>query len=289
MSDDTILRPGATVTRVSGPSATILLDDGSVREARVVPRLPGRPLVVGDRVRLRDAREDALIDELLVRRSVVERAAGPDGPRRPIVANADLLVVVDALATPDPRPTLVDHYLVAAALGGLEAAVVFTKRDLVPADPEPPLVGLYRDIGYPVLAGSGFDADFIARVSRLIDGRVAALVGQSGVGKSVLTRGLTGVDRAVGAVSDRIGGRHTTTDPRLIPMPDGGAVVDTAGVRTLFLPTHDADEIAEAFPEIAAIIGQCRFRDCRHIGETGCALPGNIADSRYESYRALVG
>ncbi len=281
-------RPTAQVIRVSGPTATIV-QDGEVREARIIPKLPGRPLVVGDQVELRPGADDAVIEHIAPRRSVVERASGPDGPRRPIVANAELLLVVDALASPDPRPTLVDHYLAAAELGGLEAAVVFTKEDLaVDRDVGDSLVALYSGIGYPVLHGTALESSFVERVRGLIDGRVAALVGQSGVGKSVLTRGLTGVDRAVGAVSDRIGGRHTTTDPRLIPMPDGGAVVDTAGVRTLFLPAHEVDDLADAFPEIRAIVGQCRFRDCRHMGEAGCTLPGHIAPSRYESYRALV-
>lgn len=279
-------RPSAQVIRVSGPTATIL-EGGVIREARIAPRLPGRPLVVGDEVRLREGVADAVIEAIDPRRSVVERASGPDGPRRPIVANADLLVVVDALASPDPRPTLVDHYLAAAALGGLEAAIVFTKADLA-GDSGEALVRLYRGIGYEVLTGCGLDPEFVERVRVLIGSRVAALVGQSGVGKSVLTRGLTGVDRAVGTVSDRIGGRHTTTDPRLIPMPGRGAVVDTAGVRTLFLPTHDVEDVADAFPEVRAILGQCRFRDCRHAGEAGCALPGRIVPSRYESYLALI-
>lgn len=279
-------RPTAQVIRVSGPTATIL-HEGAIHEARIAPRLPGRPLVVGDEVELRDGADEAVIERIRPRQSVVERADGPDGPRRPIVANADLLVVVDALTSPDPRPTLVDHYLVAAALGGLDAAVVYTKADIA-GDPADDLVALYRGAGYPVLRGSGLDPAFVEQVRDLIDGRVAALVGQSGVGKSVLTRGLTGTDRAVGAVSERVGGRHTTTDPRLIPMPTGGAVVDTAGVRTLFLPPHDAEDLAAAFPEIHAIHGECRFRDCRHVGETGCALPGHIAPSRYATYRALV-
>ncbi len=279
-------RPTAQVVRVSGPTATIL-HGGATREARIAPRLPGRPLVVGDEVELRDGTDEAVIEHIRPRRSVVERASGPDGPRRPIVANADLLVVVDALMSPDPRPTLVDHYLVAAALGGLDAAVVYTKADIA-RDPGDDLVALYRGAGYPTLRGSGLDPAFVEDVRGLIDGRVAALVGQSGVGKSVLTRGLTGIDRAVGAVSERIGGRHTTTDPRLIPMPTGGAVVDTAGVRTLFLPSHDVEDLAAAFPEIRAVSGECRFRDCRHVGEAGCALPGRIASSRYATYRSLV-
>jgi len=96
------------------------------------------------------------------------------------------------------------------------------------------------------------------------------------------------VDRAVGEVSDRVGGRHTTTDPRLIPMTGDGAIVDTAGVRNLFLPPMDAADIADAFPEIRRVAGSCRFRDCRHLGEAGCAVGDSMAPSRAESYRRLM-
>lgn len=273
------------VVRVAGPSATVAVDD-QIHEASIAPRLPGGPLVVGDQVELREAGSDRVIVGISPRRTVLERAAGPDGPRRVIVANADLVIVIESLTTPEPRPHLIDRYLVSAWAGGLDAAVVFTKADLVAGDAvQTALVDLYRGIGYPVRAGSAKSLELVTEVRELIDGRVAAVVGQSGVGKSTLTRGLTGTDRAVGVVSDRAGtGRHTTSDPRLIPMPGGGAIVDTAGVRTLFLPPMEPAEIADGFPEIRAIAGRCRFRDCRHLDDAGCALPGHIAPTRLESY-----
>lgn len=256
----------------------------------MAPRLPGRPLAVGDQVDVRDTGEDVVITHIAPRTTSLDRAAGPDGPRRIIVANAGQLLVVESLTRPEPRPHLIDRYLVAAWVGGLDAAVILTKRDLLDDDGvADELAEIYRSIGYAVLVGGAKDPDFVAAVSRQIGGGVAVLAGQSGVGKSTLTRGLTGVDRAVGDVSDRIGtGRHTTSDPRLIPLPDGGAVVDTAGVRTFFLPAMEPGELADAFPEIRGIEGQCRFRDCRHLGDTGCALPGHIAKTRFESYKWLL-
>lgn len=277
----------AQVVRVAGPTATVTLR-GDLREARVPPRLPGRPLAVGDRVTVRERGDEVIVHQVQPRLTVLERAQGMDGPRRPIVANADLLVVVEALASPDPRPMLVDYYLVAAYEGGLDAAVVFTKEDLADPDRTAELAGLYRGLGYPVLVGRATEPALAARLRELIGDRVAALVGQSGVGKSTLTRLLTGVDRAVGEVSDRVGGRHTTTDPRLIPMPGGGAIVDTAGVRNLFLPPMDAQDVAEAFPEIRRVSAECRFRDCRHMGEAGCAVAGTMAPTRVESHRRLM-
>jgi ribosome biogenesis GTPase len=277
------------VLRVSGPTATIETED-TVVEARVAPRLPGRPLAVGDYVETRRTGDDVVITRVLPRRTRLERAAGPDGPRRVIVANAEVLFVVESLTRPEPRPNLIDRYLVAAWVGGLDAVLTLTKADLAPS-PErvAALADLYRGLGYTTLVGSAIEPAFVESVREAIDGRVAALTGQSGVGKSTLTRALTGVDRAVGEVSGRLGtGRHTTSDPRLFPLPGGGAVVDTAGVRTLFLPPLDAAELGDAFPEIRAIAGMCRFRDCRHLGEAGCALPGRITDARRESYEGLI-
>lgn len=261
-----------------------------MREARILPRLPGRPLAVGDLVDIRTSDADITITGIRPRRTSLERAAGQDGPRRLIVANADVLLVVESLTRPDPRPHLIDRYLVAARVGGMDGAVVLTKADLA-LDPAAvdALREVYETIGYPVFVGSAKDPAFVEALRGFVDGRLAALVGQSGVGKSTLTNGLTGGDRTVGEVSDRDGtGRHTTSDPRLIPLPGGGAVVDTAGVRSLFLPPLDAEDAADAFPEVRAILGECRFRDCRHLGDTGCALPGQIAETRYESYKWFV-
>ncbi len=273
---------------MSGPTATVV-HGGQTYEARIQPRLEGRPLVVGDRVRLRESGDERVITAISQRTTLLERAQGADGPRRPIVANADLLAIVESLAMPAARPTLIDRYLVAGWVGGLEPLIVLTKADLADPATERGLASLYAGLGYTVLCGSAKDAEFAERVRAAIGGRVAALVGQSGVGKSTLTRHLTGVDRAVGEVSEQIGGRHTTSDPRLIPMPTGGAVVDTAGVRSLFLPPLGVDEVGDAFPEVRDHRGECRFRDCRHLDDAGCAVRDRLAPSRAESYRMLVG
>jgi len=224
------------------------------------------------------------------RATTLQRGDGPSGRPRVVVANADLLAVVASVAEPPLRPRLVDSYLVAAWAGGLEPALVLTKVDKPHDQAEvEAVVGRYRAIGYPVLVGSAKDPALHAQTRELIGDRVAALAGHSGVGKSTLTRGLTGVERAVGSVSRKAGtGRHTTTDPRLIPIPGGGAVVDTAGVRTFFLPRLSPEELEAGFPEIAAVAPECRFRGCRHRGEPGCAVEERVSPERLESYRHLL-
>ncbi len=281
----------AVVMRVSGPTATLMVD-GEEREARLRVRVEGGPAVAGDRVRLRvGVRDDApTVIGVEPRTSVLERGQGAGGRPRAIVANADLVVVMAAVADPPLRARLIDRYLVAATVGGLDAAIVVTKTDL-PHDAEElaRLSEVYRAIGYPVLCGVAREPALADAVRALIDGRVAVLAGHSGVGKLTLTRALTGVERAVGAVSEKAGtGRHTTSDPRVIPMPGGGAVVDTAGVRTFHLPGMDRARLESGFPEIVRAGARCRFRGCAHDGDAGCAVEGEVSAERLDSYRRML-
>lgn len=279
------------VVRVAGPSATLLMGDREV-EASLATRLPGGPLVVGDRVEVREAGDDVVVVGILPRVTQLARVTGTASRLRPriVVANADLLLVLASVVDPPLRPWVVDRYLVAAHAGGLEPTIVLTKTD-VPHDAAEvaAVAARYRAVGYVVLAGSAKSDELVASVHALVNGRVAALAGESGVGKSTLVRGLTGVQRAVGVVSERARtGRHTTTDPRLIPLPGGGSIVDTAGVRSFYLPPLDRDELVAAFPEIAAAAIGCRFDDCRHSGDAGCDVVDKVSPERLESFRRIL-
>lgn len=280
----------ATVIRVAGPTVTVRLD-GAEHEAVRPPRLPGGPVVAGDDVLVRERGDAVVVEGVRPRRTLLSRGEFTARNRaRPLVANADLLLVVAAAADPPLRPRFIDRYLVAGEVGGLEGAVVITKTD-IPHDREllERARRIYTSVGYPVLVGSSLDPGLQREVRNLIGDRVGALAGHSGVGKSSLTRAITGVERAVGEVSERAGtGRHTTTDPRLIPIPGGGAIVDTAGVRTFYLPPMGPGELAQGFPEIAEAARDCRFRGCRHAGEAGCAVPGRVSPERLDSYRRLL-
>jgi ribosome biogenesis GTPase / thiamine phosphate phosphatase len=276
------------VLRVAGPTASVRVDGEEV-EARVAPRLPGGPPVAGDRAELRPGDPPTLVG-LAPRTTLLARGQGAARRPRPLAANAEILLVAAAATQPPFRPRLVDRYLVAGEAGSLRPALVVTKTDL-PHDEAALAAALerYAAAGYPTLAGSAREGDLAARVRAFVGDRTAVLAGPSGVGKSTLTRALTGVERAVGAVSRKAGtGRHTTTDPRLIPLPDGGAVVDTAGVRTFHLPRLTPAEIEAGFPEIAAAASACRFRGCAHDGDAGCAVPGRVSPERLDSYRGIL-
>jgi ribosome biogenesis GTPase len=260
--------------------------DGHERELRLPPGLKGGPPAAGDLV---EVSEDGDGVEALLPRTSELRRGGPRGDRV-VAANADLMIAVEAVVDPEIRPRFLDRYLAAAELADMKAAIVLTKTDLEhDRETITAITRRYETIGYPVLLGVSSDPVLAAQVTELIDGGIAVLAGHSGVGKSTLTTAVTGVERATSAVSQKArSGRHTTTDPRLIPLPSGGAVIDTAGVRTFHLPATEPDALANGFPEIATLASECRFRGCRHNGEDGCAVPGAVSEERLDSYRRLL-
>lgn len=254
-----------------------------------LPRtLTGGPAAPGDVLEV--VGEPALARSVAPRRSVLARGVSRGGTRV-IAANADLLLVVASAVDPEPSAAFIDRYLAAGELGGLSSALVITKTDLAhDAGTVRGLIELYRGIGYSVEVGSAIDPALATAILELVGGRLAVLAGHSGVGKSTLTEALTGTTRARGAVSEKARtGRHTTTDPRLIPLAGGGGIIDTAGVRTFHLAPTDDRTLADGFPEIAAAGEGCRFRGCRHAGDAGCAVDGRVSESRLESYRGLIG
>lgn len=238
-----------------------------------------RAVVVGDRV---DAvgdlsgRPDSLarIVRVAERRSLLRRTPDDTDPlERPVVANADLLVVVTALADPVPRPRLIDRCLVAAYDGGLEPLLCLTKRDL--ASPEE-LLGLYAPLGVEaVVVGRGDDP---APLRERLTGRTSVLFGQSGVGKSTLVNLLVpDAFRAVGAVTGVGKGRHTSSSAVALPLPAGGTVIDTPGVRSFGLGAVTPQRVLAAFPDLAEAAELC-LPGCTHVGdEPGCGLDAAVA------------
>ena len=273
---------------------------------RAVTAMKSRPLgrkgvVVGDRVRLVGdvSGSDgtlARIVEVVERRTVLRRTADDDDPvERVIVANADQLVVVAALADPEPRPRLIDRALVAAYDAGLEPLLCLTKPDL--RDPET-LLSIYRPLGVPfVVTQRGQE---VSEVRQRLAGRISVLVGHSGVGKSTLVNALVpGASRAIGAVNATTGrGRHTSTSVLMLRLPPtagsaSGWIVDTPGIRSFGLAHVDPRHLIGAFPDLAGLTGDCP-RGCRHgWQEPECALDGAIESGqtereRVDSFRRLL-
>ena len=247
------------------------------------------PLAVGDRVRwLPDERAVTAVEP---RRSVLARA---DSHNKALVhvlcANLDLVVVVAALDQPAFKPGFVDRALVLAAASGIDALLVLTKADLADAAAA---AALYRSLAVPVfVSGLGRDGDLPTLRDRLA-GRTLCVAGQSGVGKSTLLNACFGLDLRTGMVDGDGLGRHTTTSARSVPAPGGGRIIDTPGIRECALHGLTLTDVGLLMADLAAHRAGCRFADCSHRHEPGCAVraavdAGAIARSRYASYRSIV-
>lgn len=283
----------------------VLVEDGAGR--RLVTAMRARELgrkgiVVGDDVRLvgdTSGAEGSLARVVRVaeRTTLLRRTADDTDPvERVIVANADQLVVVSALANPEPRPRLIDRCLVAAYDAGMEPLLVLTKSDLT--DPAP-FLEQYAPLSVRhVVTGRGPEGtDGLERLRAALAGRVSVLVGHSGVGKSTLVNALVpDAARATGVVNDVTGrGRHTSTSAVALALPgDDGWVVDTPGIRSFGLAHVDPARIVQHFPDLEPGTARCP-RGCTH-DEEECALgawvgsgaAGPAGASRLESLRRLL-
>lgn len=279
---------------------TVLVDDRIVM-AMKARELGRKAAVVGDRVSLvgdLSGKKDTLarIVRIAPRTSVLRRTADDDDPyERVVVANADQLAIVTALADPEPRTRLIDRCIVAAYDGGLTPLLVLTKSDLASADK---ILETYStlDMPYVVTSREEFTDDAeLARVHEVLDGKVTAFVGHSGVGKTTLVNALVPEERRrstghVNAVTGR--GRHTTTSALALPLANsGGWVVDTPGVRSFGLHHVDPSRVILAFPDLVPGTEDCP-RACSH-DEPDCALDawveqGNADPARLYSLRRLL-
>ena len=274
-------------------------------DGRTVTAMKARPLgrkgvVVGDRVRVvgdttGDVGSLARIVEVTARTTVLRRTADDDDPvERVIVANADQLVVVTALADPEPRSGLIDRALVAAYDAGMRPLLCLTKADL--ADPGT-LLATYRSLGVPwVVTQRGGD---LAPLLDELRGRTSVLLGHSGVGKSTLVNALVpDAHREIGHVNAVTGrGRHTSTSALLLALPGSpepaGWIVDTPGIRSFGLAHVEAEQLITAFPDLDEMTGDCP-RGCTHgTDEPECGLDvavteGDADRERVESFRRLL-
>jgi ribosome biogenesis GTPase / thiamine phosphate phosphatase len=208
-----------------------------------------------------------------------------------LVANADRAFLVFAHADPAPAAGLVDRLLVACHAGGVPPVLVFNKSDLPASERTSAIVELYGRLGYEVVSSSAATGDGVGRIEALVRGRCAVFAGPSGTGKSsLINRVLPGVRLRTGEISRATGkGRHTTTAAQLVRIDEGGGhVIDTPGVKEFGLLGIAPAELALHFPEFP-VPNRCRFLDCRHLREPGCAVlsavgDGSVAASRYQSY-----
>ncbi len=258
------------------------------------------PLAAGDRVGFVIEKEvagkdvEGAIESVEPRRGQLQRLAG----RRvqTIVANVDQAIIVTSAAQPDPKPHLIDRYIVSAHAGEMSPVICMNKIDLDAADLGASILERYVRLGYRTLRTSAVTGEGMDDLRRELKGRSSVVAGQSGVGKSSLLNAVQpGLAIRVGEVhSQTEKGKHTTTTAFLHRLDIGGYVVDTPGIRSFDLSIIPAGEIEAYFIEFVPLVRSCRFPDCTHTHETDCAVitgvgSGLVHRERYETYLALFG
>ena len=291
--------PEGFVAAVDRGRYGILLDGRRVT-AMQARELGRHSVVVGDTVALAGDVSGApgtlaRVVRVAPRTTVLRRSADDTDPvERIIVANASQLIIVTALADPPPRPRLIDRFLVAAYDAGLEPLLCLTKADLAPPDD---LLAAYGPLGVPyVVIGRPLTSQVLAPLRKYVGGRISVLVGHSGVGKSTLVNALIpDADRVVGEVSPVTGrGRHTSSSVVALPLPGGGWIIDTPGLRGFGLGHVTPDRVVRAFADLAGGVAACPA-GCTHL-EPDCALDAWVRDqgndprlvARLDSLRRLL-
>ena len=289
------------VLRVSGLQSTVEADGRSWQceirgRMKAGPREIQSPVATGDWVEFEPTTESTgVIEERHPRHSKLSRTRAGNRPCEQILAaNVDCFAVVVAARQPAVSPGFIDRALVIAHEGKVEPLICLNKIDLMKDPVVHEAVRIYGDLGYRVLLTSARTGEGIDALAETLAGRVSALVGQSGVGKSTI---LNCIDPslnlpAAGLMKRHDRGRHTTASVHLHRLPRGGYVADTPGVKSLQPWGVNRRQLTRYFVEMAPLAGQCRFRDCTHIREPGCAIrdaveSGRIAGIRYEGFKRI--
>lgn len=258
------------------------------------------PIAVGDWVEfeIEPGQESGVINKLYPRRNyIIRRSVNLSKQTQIIAANLDLAMLVVTLASPPTSTGFIDRFLVTAEAYSIPASLVFNKLDLFSEEGLEILadyINLYQELGYTCYAVSALEGENVEELKQALKDKITLVSGHSGVGKSTLINrlvpGLTLKTGDISNWSDK--GKHTTTFAEMIDLPFGGKLIDTPGIRELGVVDIEAQELSHYFPEMRDLLNECRFHNCRHINEPGCAVlealeEGRIDPSRYESYRSI--
>lgn len=294
------------IIKSTGSWYEVLTDDGDTIKCRIKGKFrtldikTTNPVAVGDRVKV-DPEPDqstGLITELEPRRNyIIRKSVNLSKQAQIIAANLDQAFLIVTLASPRTSLGFIDRFLVTAEAYGIPAMIIFNKLDLFSEEGLEILDHyrqIYENIGYPCFSVSALQEINLEQLKELMKGKVTLISGHSGVGKSTLINTLLpGSELKTGEISDWSDkGKHTTTFAEMFKLPFGGYLIDTPGIRELGVFDIEKQELGRLFPEIRLLMGDCRFHNCRHINEPGCAVlkameQGNFETSRYDSYLSI--
>ena len=293
------------VYRSTGSWYDVKLDTGEFVEARLVGKLRTKgirttnPIAVGDKVCLNvDDHNNAVIQSIVERKNyVIRKSVNLSKEAHVIAANVDLAILVVTIAYPITSPGFIDRFTVTTQAYGIPLLIVFNKIDLF-SDKEIQLLqeyeAAYEIAGYPTLRTSAQNKTGVEELDRLIDGKTVLFSGNSGAGKSTLINALNSdFELKTGELSStHQTGKHTTTFAEMFDLTTSTKIIDTPGIKGFGLVDLEKEELSRYFPEMMTLLNECKFHNCRHINEPGCAViaavkNNEIGQSRYKSYLAM--
>lgn len=295
------------VIRSTGSWCTVLSDDGKLTECKLKGnfRIKGirstNPLAVGDKVEFifQQDIKIGLIHTIAERFNyIIRKATRLSAMSHIIAANIDQAVVMVTLSSPRTSTGFIDRFLVTAEAYHIPAFLIFNKCDQyteAEMNVLDKMIGLYSGLGYPCFKTSALFNQGVDEVNELLRGKVSLVAGHSGVGKTALINVIEpGIIRKVGEISEyHHKGKHTTTFAEMIPLSNGGFVIDTPGIKEFGLVNFDKQEVPERFPEMRNLMHKCQFNNCTHVHEPGCAVKaalakGLLSQSRYSNYISII-
>lgn len=296
------------VIRNLGSSYLVRLDESGQTvscKAKGTFRIQGirttNPIAVGDMVEitLRDADDTQYITSILPRKNyIIRRASNLSKESHILASNLDQAIIVISIKDPDTPLTFVDRFLATAEAYNVPAAIIINKADIWDTDDAQlaeAIANLYRSLRYPTIIVSAVDGRGIEELKELTKDKISLMAGNSGVGKSSLINVLAPeANLRTGAVSDmHHTGMHTTTFSQMVDLPYGGELIDIPGVKGFGVIDFEPEEVSHFFPEIFEYGLKCKYSDCKHTGDPGCAVvpaveDHYIAESRYQSYLSIL-
>ncbi|HLT42081.1 MAG TPA: ribosome small subunit-dependent GTPase A [Sphingobacteriaceae bacterium] len=294
------------VIKSTGSWYQVLASDGNNYDCRIIGKFrmqdiqTTNPIAVGDKVdiEVEPEQDTAIIKKLHTRQNyIIRKSINLSKQAQIIAANLDQAFLVVTLAEPVTSFGFIDRFLVTAEAYGIPASLLFNKVDLFSDEGLEVLEeyeSIYRNIGYPCYEISALEGTGIQAIENKLKNKTTLISGHSGVGKSTLiNRLIPDAELKTGAISDwSKRGKHTTTFAEMIPLRHGGYLIDTPGISEFGVIDIDKGELGHFFPEFRERLNQCRFHNCRHINEPGCAIVQAVENeeitlSRYESYLSI--